>query len=116
MKRPHLTKTEVQDLDLFDELADHLEAKADELAEAIYTSGKDARRRFTARQRTEIYQRDGGRCFYCGQHVVRFHADHVLAHQRGGRTVVDNGVVACPPCNLSKSNKHIRDEQGQWTG
>lgn len=116
MKRPHLTESELEDLDLFDELADHLEAKADELAEEIYTSGKDARRSFTARQKTHIYTRDGGKCFYCGEVVTRWHADHVIPHSRGGKTVESNGVVACPSCNLRKSNKVVwSEDEERWT-
>lgn len=105
MKRPHLTRPELDDLDLFDQLADHLEREADELALEVFTSGKDTRRAFTARQRAFIYARDGATCFYCGTTVTRWHADHVLPHSRGGRTLPANGVVACPPCNLSKSNR-----------
>jgi len=105
-KRPHLTTDEIEELDLFDEMMDHLELADDELLEAIYTEGKDGRRRFTGSQRATVIARDGAACFHCGAEITGvWHADHVIPHSRGGRTVEENCVVACPSCNLKKSNR-----------
>lgn len=49
--------------------------------------------------------RDFGRCVYCGRSVKdeNWHADHITAYSRGGRSHVDNLAVSCAPCNMSKS-------------
>ena len=106
-KRPHIPQTQVKSLSLFNELMDHLDAQEDELLAKVWTQGKDAARRFSATQRQSIYRRDGGRCFYCQTLLPAsgWHADHVIPHSRGGRTVIFNGVASCPPCNRAKSNK-----------
>lgn len=31
-------------------------------------------------------------------------ADHIIAWSKGGKTVVENGQVACPNCNSAKSS------------
>lgn len=115
-RRPHLDPADVAELELFDELADHLDVQEDELLEEIVCEGKDSRRRFTGTLRASIYQRDGGACFYCGARLEgTWHADHVIPHSRGGRTVASNGVAACPSCNLRKSNKVEWDgDEGRW--
>jgi hypothetical protein len=71
---------------------------------------KDAQRAFTREQRMAIYRRDGMTCkvkLKChGVHCEwdNWHADHVVAHSKGGQTTVNNARVACPACNLAKGN------------
>lgn len=38
-----------------------------------------------------------------------FHIDHVLAVANGGTDALDNLVVACKPCNLSKGSKTVEE-------
>lgn len=58
--------------------------------------------------RAEIYERDGGRCVYCGAETgQRFHIDHVFPLAHGGNNDPDNLALACPPCNLAKGAKSI---------
>lgn len=56
--------------------------------------------------RTNVYLRDGHACQYCGEHVDSKHAtlDHVNPVSKGGKTVWDNCVLACAPCNSNKSD------------
>lgn len=72
----------------------------------------DPTRIFSESQRLAIYRRDGAKC----QLRIRcdgleklpwghWHADHKTPHSTGGKTTVENGQVACPDCNFSKSNK-----------
>lgn len=63
--------------------------------------------------REEVWQRDGEVCRYCCSDVGPFHLDHVFPWSRGGGHTVENLVVACASCNLSKSDKTL-DEMG-WT-
>ena len=69
---------------------------------------KDDQRQFTHEQRLAVFRRDGGICqlhLKCdGVKVVwnEWHCDHKKAWSKGGRTTVENGQVACCPCNLAK--------------
>lgn len=52
------------------------------------------------------YEKQEGRCFYCGVEVGdTYHVDHVVPLSRGGSNWPENLVIACPPCNISKGNK-----------
>jgi hypothetical protein len=59
--------------------------------------------------RERVFQRDNGRCRYCGLAQVgqgsMFHINHVIPRSRGGATVEQNLVLQCPWCSLHKSNK-----------
>ncbi|MFX0194678.1 MAG: HNH endonuclease family protein [Candidatus Hodarchaeota archaeon] len=72
---------------------------------------KDDQRIFTAEQRLAIYRRDMGicqlrlRCDGIKCDWENWHADHKILWSKGGKTTVENGQVACPPCNLSKNTK-----------
>lgn len=97
----------IEGLELFAALVDHLDEDAEALAsEVCEASKRDKTRRFRGEVRRNIFERDGGKCFYCGVLVGnRWHADHVIPWSKGGRTNEKNGVVACPSCNLKKSAK-----------
>jgi hypothetical protein len=51
--------------------------------------------------------RAGGRCQYCLMHEslqgATFHLEHVIPLCKGGRSDLDNLVLACPGCNLHKA-------------
>lgn len=53
-----------------------------------------------------VFLRDGYRCVYCEAELNRKTAtlDHVLPSSHGGKTVWENCVTACGPCNASKGN------------
>lgn len=106
-KNTNITPAQIASLDLFDALCERAEADAEAmLAEVLATQGRDASRRFTGKLRAAIWTRDGGRCVYCERTIKgRWHADHVIPWSRGGRTVEANGAVACPSCNIAKSDK-----------
>lgn len=71
---------------------------------------KDDQRIFTHEQRMAIYRRNKGYCqvkICCGGDKCdwdNWQADHIVAWSNGGKTTVENGQVACPACNASKSN------------
>jgi len=68
----------------------------------------DPKRGFSHEQRLAIFRRDGGQCrvaVKCDGVKVgwdNWHADHIIAHSKGGKTTVANGQLACVDCNLSK--------------
>lgn len=59
--------------------------------------------------RAQVFVRDGFVCRYCGKHVADPHCDHVIPLCKGGKTVLDNLVTACPSCNCSKHDKTLEE-------
>jgi len=57
--------------------------------------------------RFNVFLRDRFSCQFCGEalptHELTF--DHLVPRSRGGRTVWENVVTACSPCNLSKGDR-----------
>jgi 5-methylcytosine-specific restriction endonuclease McrA len=66
------------------------------------------------RIRAAVFERDGWTCAYCGKRVKRrpfdetapdaATVDHVRPVAHGGRTVLDNLLTACFPCNQQKAD------------
>jgi 5-methylcytosine-specific restriction endonuclease McrA len=54
-----------------------------------------------------VAQRDNFCCQYCGQRfpLSQLTYDHVLPRSQGGKTVWDNIVMSCGPCNSRKANR-----------
>lgn len=52
-----------------------------------------------------VYQRDGGKCVYCGA-SENLQFDHIIPFSKGGATTIENLQLLCQKCNLEKSN-HI---------
>jgi 5-methylcytosine-specific restriction endonuclease McrA len=60
------------------------------------------------------YDRQKGKCFYCGKKVgKKYHVDHVVPLAKGGSNGPENLVVSCPWCNQSKKDKHPMDFCGR---
>ncbi|QDP58780.1 MAG: hypothetical protein GOVbin1573_67 [Prokaryotic dsDNA virus sp.] len=57
------------------------------------------------RIRREVIARDGEYCRYCWQRCKDIHIDHLVPLSKGGTNNLENLVVACRPCNLSKGAK-----------
>lgn len=55
--------------------------------------------------RRRVFQRYGKKCRYCGKTDGSFHIDHVYPVVKGGETTLENLVVACKGCNLSKHSR-----------
>ena len=52
------------------------------------------------------------KCALCGKNLVsksECHFDHILAYAKGGKSTLDNCQILCTDCNLSKSDKDMRD-------
>lgn len=66
----------------------------------------------TARSRTEfVTHRAHQRCEYCQMHQAlqgsNFHVEHIVPLSAGGTDHNDNFALACPRCNLRKSNRTV---------
>lgn len=57
----------------------------------------------------EIYDRDGGKCFYCGKEISFEKAtlEHILALTHGGSNKSQNTTIACSGCNSWVGSKSI---------
>lgn len=57
----------------------------------------------------QVLARAGGRCEYCRMHQslqgATFHVEHVTPQAAGGADTPDNLALACPGCNLRKSDR-----------
>ena len=51
-------------------------------------------------------------CAYCDADNDNFHWEHIIPKSRGGPDTIDNMVLACPGCNLSKGAK----DPFEWYG
>jgi 5-methylcytosine-specific restriction endonuclease McrA len=63
--------------------------------------------------RVNVFTRDGFRCCYCGFKggIKELNYDHLVPRHRGGKTVWENIVTSCYPCNSKKRNR-TPDEAG----
>lgn len=67
---------------------------------------RGARGTYSAADIQAIYERQGGRCWWCGTDVgTEYDIDHRVPLVQGGSNDVSNIVVACPSCNRSKGGK-----------
>jgi HNH endonuclease len=57
--------------------------------------------------RINVFTRDNFRCQYCGEtkKMTAINYDHVVPRSQGGKTVWNNIVTACYPCNSRKGNR-----------
>lgn len=53
--------------------------------------------------------RHGGCCAYCGDTEGPFEHDHLIPASKGGTEDPSNIVLACAPCNRSKSDMTLRE-------
>ena len=66
-------------------------------------------------ERRDIFKqwhRQNGHCFWCGSrcgaqpsHYKAYHVDHLRPVEHGGTNWPRNLIIACPDCNMSKSDK-----------
>lgn len=63
------------------------------------------RRRLSAKERKQIYDKYNGHCAYCGTEITfrEMQADHIYPLRLGGADTIENLVPACRSCNHYKS-------------
>jgi len=108
--------------------AEHLEERrawdraysAEHLDEAvIHSRNRRARKKgnggtHTSEDVRAQYERQKGKCFYCGERVGdKYHVDHVMPLILEGSNGKENIVIACQKCNCSKGGKHPMDFCGR---
>jgi 5-methylcytosine-specific restriction endonuclease McrA len=70
---------------------------------------RDVHRRKITRK--AVLARDSWTCQYCGQSKPGLTVDHVVPRSRGGKSVWENIVASCGPCNRRKGNRLPREAQ-----
>lgn len=69
----------------------------------------DAEGSFSKDDLCAAFQRQNGKCHYCGCRVGntagKWHADHFIPLSKGGTNHPENIVIACPHCNLTKHDR-----------
>lgn len=75
---------------------------------------KKAMGNYTEHELFELYDLQDNRCGYCGI-PLKFgvHVEHMTPLFRGGSNAIENILLACPDCNLSKRDKTY-DEWFTW--
>lgn len=54
-----------------------------------------------------LMTKQNGLCYYCFIDIFnKYHIDHYLPITLGGLSNVENIVLSCPKCNLTKNSKH----------
>lgn len=61
--------------------------------------------------RKNVYERDGGKCQFCGHDVSlnKMTFDHVVPRSKNGKTSWNNIVCSCLKCNTKKANKTLTE-------
>ena len=74
------------------------------IIQAAALEPKDAKRFFTSKQRKMIFESSLGYCASCNIELseTNFHADHIVPHNQGGQTTLENGQALCAACNTQK--------------
>ena len=64
-------------------------------------------RKFSAKIKRAVYERQGGICAKCGGHfdLKQMEADHITPWSAGGKTEINNCQMLCKNCNRRKSDK-----------
>jgi hypothetical protein len=70
----------------------------------LFSALPDERPRISEKLRRQVYERDGWKCRLCGS-PDNLQVDHVVPHNRGGQTKLENLQTLCGGCNRSKSDQ-----------
>lgn len=68
---------------------------------------RDVHRRKITRK--AVLARDSWTCQYCGTTKLGLTVDHVIPRSRGGKSVWENIVASCAPCNHRKGSRMPRE-------
>lgn len=66
---------------------------------------RDAEGYHTGADLSSLFILQDGKCAYCGSGLQGYHVDHIIPLSKGGSNWPDNICLACPSCNMSKSDR-----------
>ncbi len=87
----------------------HMQYVIDSLANQIVKDNQlvevDSKRTFSKEEKRIKYQEQDAKCGYCNKDITLDEGvcDHKIPHSAGGRTEIDNLIVACKYCNSMKN-------------
>jgi len=70
----------------------------------IHQSINDNKRNFNVTVKKDIIKKYGSKCALCGRTGTQI--DHWRPHSCGGMTTIENAVLLCDQCNITKKNLH----------
>jgi uncharacterized metal-binding protein len=62
-----------------------------------------------AELRSQVFEKFGGCCAYCGKTLDRFHVDHVIPIAKGGIDDICNYFPSCAECNQFKNSFSLEE-------
>lgn len=65
--------------------------------------------RHESKQIKELVIKQNNKCFYCNCDLEKYTIDHVIPVSRGGSNLIENIVICCSYCNLSKGYKLLSE-------
>lgn len=81
--------------------------------------GATAKPKAIPKRRREVFDKSGGRCFYCGKVLTLdgcWHIEHQMPRALLGPDELPNLVAACAPCNHAKRDRTALEFIAQNTG
>jgi len=75
------------------------------------------RRNFNNAERKVVFRRHSGQCAICDIALDvqdKWHVDHVIPYDKGGKTILKNAQLLCPNCNLKKGNRMSQQQIPAW--
>lgn len=72
---------------------------------------RDKRKKFSAKNRLDIYRKTEGHCYLCGEFVDfdSFEVEHHIPISKGGTNGLDNLYCSCPTCNAIKRDIYPKE-------
>lgn len=64
---------------------------------------------YTKTLRSYLMDKHQSRCFYCGDRTTHLEQEHIVPKSKGGVDSINNLVLACRQCNISKGTRSIQD-------
>lgn len=91
----------------YDEIVYHGRTFVLKMPAVVRLLQKVSRKKVVRFSRINVLTRDNWTCQYCGRKLPtrKLNYDHVIPRSQGGKTVWENIVTSCIPCNAQKADK-----------
>lgn len=102
-----LFQQKAETVEVYDEVIYDSETFVMKMPAVIRLLRKVTRRKAIRFSRMNVLTRDKWKCCYCGRRLPtrKLNYDHVVPRSQGGKTVWENIVTSCYPCNSKKGDQ-----------